>query len=216
MFKGLTAMIAYAGNEDRLIRGETIFNFEPTVDWMDLPEDMIPISAGERLISPEELNDDLAKKLGFDTDGTPLNKRKKNIKKYYDKTLKYYGVNDEAWWRHTCALSGLDCRNFSTQELFKRFDPVNDKPEQWRENYVKTILDLHSEIGELCNAEETKYMFEGGLCLILDVVSSPLEIGNWLEKQLYCACFNHMPHDLQIVENDKHKILIAEYDAESG
>jgi len=103
------------------------------------------------------------------------------------------------------------CDELSIEQIFNGYDEAID-PKFWREQYIKTILRKYKEIEELCDA----YSMSRGMCLLLNNCWSPLQIGDWLKEQFYCGCLSPYPYELKIVQNEKHKILIAKYDAESG
>ena len=197
--KNLTAIVIGAGYERRLFQnGETLIGTR-TIDWWTRSLDnytylteCIPLTAGGRLISPEELDENLAIKMGF-----------------YEPEIK---------WNKHGALPNNIVEPAPIVDLFQSYNEAKPiPPDLYRDAIATTRKQLADEIIALCCATGHKYDIDSKLCVGLQHCAKPLDISAWMEDQSYCGCFSETGiMDMSYVCDDKHKILIVTYDGESG
>lgn len=204
--ENLTELIICTGYEERLIEGEVGLGNE--INWFThdpecgYAEDMTPILAGGRLITPEEIDPQLAEVMGIDEYGCT-----------------YDDVDDKSGgWCKRSATAMTQASPVPYTELIFLYDPEEDKdPVGRRDSHLAARIKLSKEVKELCESSGQSYAIEKGLCLHLEKCFGPLQIANWLKEQFYCACFSPLGiYDMSYIQNESHRILIVNYDAESG
>jgi hypothetical protein len=202
----LTAIIFCAGYESRFVQGnETLGSGE--IDWSDQfwseSDDKTPLSAGGRLITPEEFDHKLAEHIPVVSDDTG--------------TCADYMDSSPTFWmdRSTDLFTPTDPCSY--KKLFTVYDPSKgDDPLHWRDQRLARRTRLYDAIQLLCKEAHVEWLFESGLCVCLKRCSNPFEIGQWIRDQFHCGCFSPNPISWTVIENDQHKLLVIECDGESG
>jgi len=215
--KDLTEFIICSGYERRLIQGASTLgsNYINWDDewWGDFGESMVPLSAGGRLISPEELDPTLAQKMHCGPDEDEDNEDNEDEDDDDDDDEDEY---EAGFWRKRNALPTKSVNPAPIEDLFMRYADENGDPTAWRDALATTRAQLYQEVREICKDSNNLYEIDNGLCLRLKDCFSPLSIGRWLKKQFYCGCFDYLPMGFTLIEGNQHKILIVEADGESG
>ena len=208
----ITEVIAHSGYESRLVGGEECLNDK--ISWEKFPKyldeyepsaeyGLVPIRAGNRIISPEELDTRIAKKFNLTCAGHTYNSKDK------------FNHGKKTWRDIKCPRKFEPC---SLQELFIPLSLELERDELFHHrNMVMSMKQQVSlEVGEICKKYEVSHEFESGLLVCVNGTFEVFDIAMWMKSECYCACFNQNPMSIKYIAADGHRILIMEFDAESG
>ena len=183
-FDELTELIVCSGYEERLTRN--VANWDSLYD-INMDYGATPLITGGRIITPEEVDDNLATALG----------RRANYKRVTSDS------ND------MCDMDELFTRFDADDTILKST--------VWRDRQMARRIKLINEVREICHQNKQKSAFELGVCFCLNKCMRPFELVNWLKNIEYCGCFSlgNTTSISHIVSNG-HNILVMYIDAESG
>jgi hypothetical protein len=231
----VTAVVFCTGYERRMRRGHSTFgrDFDWNGDIFDptCPRGFVPLTAGGRIISPEEIDTRWCPILDIseeDGRGRPP----------FTDDLDVYDSNNpvpEPWDKHDCSYPS-DTAPASLDDLFGsprfagspsgtlRSNPIADR--HLRDSLMAARVEMAREIRSICERGGAQYEFERGLCMLTET-SYVFELAGWMREKNYCACFNQFSmHDIRCIRAravnspqriaGEHYILVASFDAESG
>lgn len=238
----LTEIVFCTGYEGRLCRGNEIFGsgFEwealDTFDPFDGDHGLTPLTAGSRIISPEELDGDLCEAIGLDPDdGNPI----RVVDPISEEADMRTAINTpsrtpwepETWFDHQLLFpESIDISMMNQRELFwrynsrrpdateERYRAIRENPVVWRDHLAALRYRLANEVREICLRGGAQYEFTNGLCCVSDGnVMFPFMIAEWMSDKFYCGCFGqNSMHNIRVIASGNHRILVADFDAESG
>lgn len=227
-FNELTTIILGAGYEHRLIQGmSNLGDGSNSIEWWlgdsmyTYLQDATPLTAGGRLISPEEIDSSLAEALNLDPSSGFYDGDDTNIKSAQELELKNSGheemIGDWIRWGIHKSTPNTFVNPAEYDKLFVSYGSNKTNPEKYRDTLATTRAQLATEIKELCYSSGHRYSFDKMLCVALNKCHKPLDIGKWLKTQFYCGFFSTTGiMSISFIQNDKHKVMIINYDGESG
>jgi hypothetical protein len=219
---GITDVMFQTGYEDRLVEcGDTLGK---SFFW-DLPRfegpQFIPISAGGRIISPEEWSEPLRTALGLDECGTAPDPNESLWIIGGEATVRDLCHCESDFWRHHVVEPFADHGRASLDDLWELIpDPTHPCDfAVWRDRVARLRCDLAREVMEICRIAGVP---EDGLYCRPNA-HSPFEATAMMKEAFYCGCFNPRPMSMTIIDAPSaipgvpaHRILYAKFDAESG
>lgn len=229
-FKDLTEIVFISSYESRLIQDEEVLG-DPVCWWTRCGDeysyiigDCTPISAGSRLISPEEIYPLLDVSLKIDCDGHLLEEEENEDKDETGETHEqnpdeeHVSVADECFSNPWTLFSGEPHQSVDElprEQIFRDYQETDGNPSTYRERCATTRSNIRKEVRELC--DQNGIDMDDGLLVALNDCWFPLGIMRWLKEQFYCGCFSITGiMSMEYIHNDKHKVLVCTVDGESG
>lgn len=203
----LTDVIYTTGYEHRLVLYDHFLGDD--IVWNEsFDHGVIPISAGGRLISPEEFDPKLCQALGLDEFGRTTQSEDEDEDEDEDESP--WGTHDVSFPPETIMVpedQWFEPRG--STKMFSNPKQWRDQQMAWRDHNFRQVQTILSEVGN-------DFSIRGLYCRVSPDVWNPLSIGRWLKKAAYCACFSPYPYTMELIQTPERRILLLGYDAESG
>lgn len=158
----------------------------------------IPISAGSRLISPEEVDDSLCDALHIDPNPT-----------CYEEYLCSY------WEKYDGYPNTISSSPFPKEKIFNRYDNDNygiyNNPNKYRDELATTRMILYGEVRKLCS--DNGINIDNGLLLALNKCPNPFKIFEEIHNnpKLYADLYMGDINCITTIKNQSHNIMIITF-----